>query len=53
MSATPHHLPAQEPVGTPPGPWREFWTAFSANRGAVLGLLVIVGLLLVAVSTLR
>jgi dipeptide transport system permease protein len=32
----------------PPGPWREFWTAFSANRGAVIGLVVIVVLLLVA-----
>ena len=21
----------------PPGPWREFWTAFSANRGAIHG----------------
>jgi dipeptide transport system permease protein len=32
----------------PPGPWREFWTAFSANRGAVIGLATIVILLLVA-----
>ncbi|MEJ8814928.1 ABC transporter permease subunit [Variovorax ureilyticus] len=32
----------------PPGPWREFWTSFSANRGAVIGLAVIVLLLLVA-----
>ncbi len=32
----------------PPGPWREFWTAFSANRGAVIGLATIVFLLLVA-----
>ena len=32
----------------PPGPWREFWTAFSANRGAVIGLATIVVLLLVA-----
>ncbi|PIF76269.1 dipeptide transport system permease protein [Variovorax sp. 54] len=32
----------------PPGPWREFWTAFSANRGAVFGLVTIVVLLLVA-----
>jgi len=36
-------------AGTPPGPWREFWTAFSANRGAVIGLAVIVLLLLVAI----
>ncbi|MDQ0572809.1 dipeptide transport system permease protein [Variovorax paradoxus] len=32
----------------PPGPWREFWTAFSANRGAVIGLATIAVLLLVA-----
>ena len=34
----------------PPGPWREFWTAFSANRGAVIGLVTIVLLLLVALD---
>ncbi|CAN5920266.1 ABC transporter permease subunit [soil metagenome] len=34
----------------PPGPWREFWTAFSANRGAVMGLVVIIVLLFVAVT---
>ena len=33
---------------SPPGPWREFWSAFSANRGAVVGLWVVAGLLLVA-----
>jgi len=33
---------------SPPGPWREFWTAFSANRGAVIGLATIAALLLVA-----
>lgn len=33
---------------TPPGPLREFWNAFSANRGAVLGLAVVVLVLLVA-----
>ena len=33
---------------SPPGPWREFWIAFSANRGAVIGLWVVAGLLLVA-----
>ncbi|MBD9664550.1 dipeptide transport system permease protein [Variovorax beijingensis] len=32
----------------PPGPWREFWTAFSANRGAVAGLATVALLLLVA-----
>ena len=35
-------------AAAPPGPWREFWTAFSANRGAVIGLVTIVVLLLVA-----
>ena len=41
---------AVPPVGAiaPPGPLREFWIAFSANRGAVVGLWVVVALLLVA-----
>ena len=34
----------------PPGPWREFWTAFAANRGAVMGLVVIALLLFVAMA---
>ena len=34
--------------GAAPGPWREFWTAFSANRGAVIGLATVALLLLVA-----
>ena len=33
---------------SPPGPLREFWIAFSANRGAVIGLWIVVLLLLVA-----
>ncbi len=33
----------------PPGPLREFWISFSANRGAVIGLGVVIALLLVAV----
>ncbi|HEY2254576.1 MAG TPA: ABC transporter permease subunit, partial [Variovorax sp.] len=37
-----------EPSSAPPGPWREFWGSFSANRGAVIGLAVIVGLFAVA-----
>lgn len=42
-------LPPSEPVASaPPGPWREFWIAFSANRGAVIGLAVVVVLLLLA-----
>ncbi|MEO9101165.1 MAG: ABC transporter permease subunit, partial [Burkholderiaceae bacterium] len=36
------------PTGAPPGPLREFWGAFAANRGAVAGLIVIVALLIVA-----
>jgi dipeptide transport system permease protein len=35
--------------GTPPHPLREFWSYFSANRGAVAGLIVIVLVLLAAV----
>ncbi|HEY1229714.1 MAG TPA: ABC transporter permease subunit [Ramlibacter sp.] len=42
-------LPAGAPTQVPPGPLREFWIAFSANRGAVIGLAVIVLLLLTAV----
>ena len=42
-------LPAARPVSTaPPGPWREFWHAFAANRGAVAGLVTVALLLLVA-----
>ncbi|GAC1544610.1 MAG: ABC transporter permease subunit [Ramlibacter sp.] len=37
------------PATAQPGPLREFWTAFSANRGAVIGLVVIAVLLLTAV----
>ncbi|VWX58699.1 dipeptide transporter; membrane component of ABC superfamily [Burkholderiales bacterium 8X] len=40
---------AFEPVPVVPGPWREFWTSFSANRGAVMGLGVVALLLLVAI----
>ena len=32
----------------PPHPLREFWSYFSANRGAVMGLVIVVGVLLVA-----
>jgi dipeptide transport system permease protein len=35
-------------AGTPPGPLREFWISFSANRGAVIGISVVLTLLLVA-----
>jgi dipeptide transport system permease protein len=40
---------AREPGGAPPGPWREVWSAFCANRGAVAGFGVIAVLLLLAV----
>ena len=33
---------------TPPSPLREFWSYFSANRGAVIGLFIVVGVLLIA-----
>jgi dipeptide transport system permease protein len=49
MNSTSVPVAAEEAVAiAPPGPWREFWGSFSANRGAVLGLAVIVLLLLVA-----
>lgn len=40
MSAETLQAPAV-PAGAPPHPLREFWTYFSANRGAVAGLIVI------------
>jgi dipeptide transport system permease protein len=46
--ATSSPLASGAKTAAPPGPWREFWTAFSANRGAVIGLATIVALLLVA-----
>ena len=42
------HPAALAVVAAPPGPLREFWLSFSANRGAVVGLCVVAGLLLVA-----
>jgi dipeptide transport system permease protein len=47
MASTAPTVTAQ-PLANPPGPWREFWIAFRANRGAVVGLGVVVGLLLLA-----
>jgi dipeptide transport system permease protein len=35
-------------TAAPPAPWREFWSGFCANRGAVAGFAVIVTLLLLA-----
>lgn len=49
MSAETLEVPsAAAPSGAPPHPAREFWTYFSANRGAVAGLVVIVLVLLCA-----
>jgi dipeptide transport system permease protein len=39
---------ATVPGGTPPHPLSEFWSYFSANAGAVAGLVVIVALVLLA-----
>jgi dipeptide transport system permease protein len=41
---------AAEPTapGVPPGPLREFWLSFSANKGAVGGLVIVTFLLLLA-----
>ena len=36
-------------AGAPPAPWREFWSGFGANRGAVAGFAVIATLLVLAV----
>jgi dipeptide transport system permease protein len=46
--ATTHAVSNSAGGSAPPGPWREFWTAFSANRGAVIGLATIALLLFVA-----
>jgi dipeptide transport system permease protein len=48
MTSNTHAVATGSQASAPPGPWREFWTAFSANRGAVIGLVTIVVLLLVA-----
>lgn len=32
-------------VAAPPGPWREFWAGFRANTGAVIGLVIVLGVL--------
>ncbi|CAN7189211.1 ABC transporter permease subunit [Variovorax paradoxus] len=47
-TTTPHAVSGSAGGAAPPGPWREFWTAFSANRGAVIGLATVALLLLVA-----
>lgn len=37
------------PSGAPPGPWRELWSYFSQNRGAVAGLVIVCGLVILAI----
>ena len=39
---------AAAPTATPPHPLREFWSYFSANGGAVAGLVIIVLVMLTA-----
>ena len=36
------------PMAAPPGPMRAFWTQFSANHGAVAGLVIVLAVLLMA-----
>lgn len=40
---------APDPVADRPGPLREFWSYFSENRGAVMGMWFVVGLTIVAI----
>ena len=40
--------PTPASVSKPPGPFLEFWRSFSANKGALGGLIVIVVIALVA-----
>lgn len=49
IAATPGHLPvAPAERDELPSVWREFWESFSANRGAVIGLVVVSFFVLVA-----
>ncbi len=49
MTAETMEAPAvSAPTATPPHPLREFWGYFSANKGAVAGLFVIVAVVLIA-----
>ena len=51
MSVTTHPAPVTDTI-TPPtyvSPWREFWRALTANRGASVALALICGVLLLAV----
>ena len=40
--------PTAAATATPPHPWRELWSDFAKNRGAVLGLAIIVAIVLLA-----
>jgi dipeptide transport system permease protein len=46
MSATP--ITPAVATAAPPGPLREFWASFSSNRGALLGLVVVIAVLAMA-----
>ena len=42
------HASEMVAAAEPPGPWREFWRYFSANPGAVVGLVIVVAVLAMA-----
>ncbi len=42
-------LSAQAAAAAPPGPFKAFWRAFRENRGAVIGLIVVVAIVFIAV----
>jgi dipeptide transport system permease protein len=50
LAPSPGTPPSAAPLTppAPPGPWREFWSYFRANKGAVAGLVIVVAVLLVA-----
>ena len=48
MSSPATPIPRTDTAPAPPGPWREFWGYFSANKGALAGLMVVVVMLLLA-----
>ena len=48
LQTTPDPSIASSPAPAPPHPLREFWTYFSANKGAVMGLVIVLLVLMVA-----
>ncbi len=48
ITSPPAHPTALVAMPAPPHPLREFWTYFSANRGALGGLIIVVSVLLIA-----